>query len=297
MKINTVEHFVFDAFRSLKRNKTITLASVITVAATLFILGIFLLVMYNVNTGVSSVESSVQVKVFLNLNVSQTDQNNVETALKAMPEVKDVQFESQSDALKKFKEELTDKNKDLISGYDETHNPLPSSFIVSMQKPDDAQVIADKIKNMSGVDSVGNKQDLIQKIIMISKAIKWVGIALFVLLIGVSLFLIVNTIRLTVFSRRREIGIMKFVGATDWFIRWPFVIEGMIIGVIGAVISDVILYNIYKFAYVKITENLFVVHLIGPSIVLNSFLWQFSLAGALIGALGSIIALRRFLLV
>jgi Cell division protein len=297
MKINTVEHFVFDAFRSLKRNKTITLASVITVAATLFILGIFLLVMYNVNTGVSSVESSVQVKVFLNLNVSQTDQNNVETALKAMPEVKDVQFESQSDALKKFKEELTDKNKDLISGYDETHNPLPSSFIVSMQKPDDAQVIADKIKNMSGVDSVGNKQDLIQKIIMISKAIKWVGIALFVLLIGVSLFLIVNTIRLTVFSRRREIGIMKFVGATDWFIRWPFVIEGMIIGLIGAVISDVILYNIYKFAYVKITENLFVVHLIGPSMVLNSFLWQFSLAGALIGALGSIIALRRFLLV
>lgn len=297
MKISSFKYYFIDAFKSLKRNKTIGTASMATVAATLFIMGVFLLTMLNISQGVKSVESKVEIKVFLKNDITLTDQRDIEIKLKTGEGVKEVIYESKSEALKKFTEQLSEKDRGLLSGYDNSNNPLPSSFIVRMDNPQMAQVVADSVKDMKGVDSIGNDKELIENIIAISKAIRWIGLAIFVMLIGVSLFLIVNTIKLTVFSRRREIGIMKFVGATDWFIRWPFVIEGVILGIAGGLIADLILYYSYKFTFIKITEALMVIQLIKPEYILTVILWQFVLAGAGIGALGSVIALRKFLTV
>lgn len=295
MKISSFKHYASDALKSLTRNKTISMASVATVTATLFIMGVFLLTALNIRQIISNVESKVEVKVFLTDDINFTDQREIETTLKGMQGVREVVFESKSDALQKFREQLSEKDRGLLSGYDSNNNPLPNSYIVKMDNPAMAQAVEDKVKGMKGVDSIGNDKEFIEKILMFSKTINWVGIGIVVLLFGVSLFLIGNTIRLAVFSRRREIGIMKFVGATDWFIRWPFVIEGVVIGILGAVIADLLLFYGYNYAVVKITENLIAVKLVEPSYVLITLLWEFVLAGIAIGSFGSITSLRKFL--
>ncbi|MDP4090348.1 MAG: permease-like cell division protein FtsX [Bacillota bacterium] len=298
MKINTFKYFVVDASKSLRRNITISFASIITVAATLFIFGIFLLLMNNTGKLVDTVNGQVEIKVFLKLDVTPDQKDNIETALKQDSEVQSVKYETKEEALANFKNMMGQENKDILSGYDEDHNPFQTSFIVRLKAPEYAKTVQNRIKDMSGIDEVKNDQQLINIILSISKAVKWIGIAIFALLVGVSLFLIVNTIRLTVFSRRREIGIMKFVGATDWFIRWPFIIEGMVIGIVGSIVSNIGLYYLYKFAVRKLVSGAIVVpQFIPPTYVSYTLSWQFAIAGAAIGAIGSIIALRRFLAV
>jgi cell division transport system permease protein len=297
MKISSFKFYISDAFKSLVRNKTISFASAATVMSTLFILGVFMLAMLSVQGIVNNVEDKVEVKIFLNADIESGDQSNLETALKGMEGVKEVQFESKSDALKKFTEQLSEKDRSLLSGYDATNNPMPDSFIVRLNNPEMAQTVADKVKDMKGVESVGNDKELVENIITISRAVRVVGLVIFALLIGVSLFLIGNTIRLTVFSRRREIGIMKFVGATDWFIRWPFIIEGVVIGIIGALLANVLLYYLYRVVYINVTEKFMAIQMVSPNYIITTILWQFILGGIAIGALGSSISLRKFLAV
>jgi cell division transport system permease protein len=297
MKISSFKYYFVDAFKSLVRNLTISIASAATVMATLFILGVFLLTMLNIEKGVSNVEDQVEIKVFLKDDITMTEQRDLEVGLKGTEGVGSVVFESKSEALKKFTEQLSEKDRSLLSGYDGTNNPMPNSFIIKLQAPEKAEVVAEKAAAMKGVESVGNDKEFVAKIIAVAKAIRIIGLVIFALLIAVSLFLIGNTIRLTVFSRRREIGIMKFVGATDWFIRWPFIIEGMIIGIAGAVVANILLFYSYKAAFVKITESLLAVQMISPYYVLSTMMWQFIAGGVAIGAVGSFLSLRKFLAV
>ena len=296
MRFSSIKYFIVDAFKSIKRNTTISIASIATVLVTLFIFGVFLLAALNVGKGVEDIESKVEIKVFLKDDITMMDQREIEIQLKQENGVKDVVYESREEALSNFKDQLNDY-KDLLNGYDSNTNPLPSSFLVKLEKPEYAETVAESVKDMTGVESIGNDQDVINKIASFTKAIRWVGIILFVVLVGVSLFLIINTIKLTVFSRRREVGIMKFVGATDWFIRWPFIIEGVIIGLVGALLSNIILYFSYDAVFSLITKQLITISLVPPTYVLTVMLWEFVVGGILIGAFGSFIALRKFLIV
>ncbi|SFB46365.1 permease-like cell division protein FtsX [Clostridium frigidicarnis] len=294
MKINTVKNFISDAFKSLRRNKTISIASALTVAATLFIFGVFMLVAINVNKQVDNVQSKVEVVVFLKDDITYSDQRGVETKLREVSGVKDVIYESKGEALVKFKDQLGD-NKALLDSYTNDKNPMPNSFIVKIETPEVAYTVEDSMNNMPGVEEIGNQKDLVDKVAKISSTIKWVGVAIFIILTGVSLFLIGNTIKLTVFSRRREIGIMKFVGATDWFIRWPFIIEGVVIGVIGAIFSNLVLFGAYKMFFNKMISSLITSQLVTPGYIVSYLLAEFLLAGILVGAVGSFISLRKFL--
>lgn len=294
MKINTVKNFISDAFKSLRRNKTISIASALTVAATLFIFGVFMLVAINVNKQVDNVQSKVEVVVFLKDDITYSDQRGVETKLREVSGVKDVIYESKGEALVKFKDQLGD-NKALLDSYTNDKNPMPNSFIVKIEAPEVAYTVEDSMNNMPGVEEIGNQKDLVDKVAKISSTIKWVGVAIFIILTGVSLFLIGNTIKLTVFSRRREIGIMKFVGATDWFIRWPFIIEGVVIGVIGAIFSNLVLFGAYKMFFNKMISSLITSQLVTPGYIVSYLLAEFLLAGILVGAVGSFISLRKFL--
>lgn len=296
MKISTINYFITDAFKSLKRNTTISIASILTVLATLFVFGVFLLTGLNVSRGVADVESKIEVKVFLKDDITMIQQRDIEVKLRSTSGVKAVEFETKDQAMKNLREQFKD-NAAILSGYDEKNNPLQNSFMVKIKSPDAASGIESAVKGMDGLDEVVNQQDLVSKIASVTKTIRWVGVGLFVVLIGVSLFLIVNTIKLTVYSRRREVGIMKFVGATDWFIRWPFIIEGMVIGVVGAVASNVLLYFGYKAVHGWVTTTVYTAQLVTPSYVLATMSLQFVFAGMFIGVFGSIIALRKFLVV
>lgn len=295
MIINSFKYYIIDAIKSLKRNKTISLASSVTVTATLFIMGIFLIFMQNVNIGMSNVQSQIEVKVFLEDNTNITQQENIGQELKKISGVKDIEFEDKADALNKFSEQLSENDSSLLNNYGDLHNPLPNSYIIKLDDPQVSEQVVSQIKTIKGIESIGSDKEFTGKIISISKNIKWFGIVLFILMVSASVFLISNTIKLTIYSRRKEIGIMKFVGATDWFIRWPFIIEGAVIGLMGAISANILLYYVYKLVFVKVTENLLLVNLLSPSYITGILQWQFMLVGILIGGLGSSWSLFKFL--
>lgn len=295
MNINTFKYYIIDALKSLKRNKTIGLASVITVTATLFIMGVFILLMQNVNIAMSNIESHVQIQLFLNDNITPKDQENINKKLSNISGIKSVKFEDKSEALEKFNKQVSENNSSLLNNYNSSNNPLPNSYIIELENPEISQQVISSIENMPGIESIGNDQEFTNKIISISKNVKWIGIALFILMVSISIFLISNTIKLTIYSRRKEIGIMKFVGATDWFIRWPLIIEGSIIGLFGAVCSNILVYYLYKIVFIKINENLLLINLLSPSYIMQTLQWQFILVGVLIGGIGSSWSLIKFL--
>ena len=294
MQINTFKHFIGDTAKSLKRNGTICGASIATVAATLFILGLFTLTILNVQQLMNEVESKVEVKVVLNDDIKVNEQKDIEKAIKDTPGVVGVVFESKADALNNMKEWFGDDYGSLLDGLDQ-ENPMPTSYVVRVEKPEIVSTVVQNIKVMPGIYAIKDAREFVDKIIAITNVVKWIGIAIFTILIGVSLFLIGNTIKLTVYARRREIGIMKYIGATDWFIRWPFILEGAFIGISGAVIADLMLYFGYKFVFEKMGTQIMIMQLVSPSYVISTMIGQFLLGGIFIGVLGSILAIRKFL--
>ena len=296
MKISSLNYFIVDAFKSIKRNRTISFAAMITVLITFFIFGTFTLLALNFNKSIEDVASKIQIQVYLNDDIKLVDQREIEIKLAEQPQVSEVTYESKDEAFLNLQENLGD-NKGLMEGYDLNNNPLPSSFIVKLKDPSAATEITKAVEGMTGVESIGNQQEVIDTISKFVNIIQIVGIGLFIVFIGVSVFLIMNTIKLTVYSRRREVGIMKFVGATDWFIRWPFVIEGIVIGAIGSVASTILLYFTYSGVFNWIVNSMFIVNLVAPQFVLTTLLGLFLIGGVIVGAIGSIFALRKFLVV
>jgi cell division transport system permease protein len=283
-----------DAAKNLNRNKTISTASIATVAATLFILGVFLLTITNIKGIMKEIESQVEIKVILRDDIKINDQKDIERTIKETQGVEDVVLESKGQALENLKNKLGEQYQSLLDGL-EKENPMPTSYIVKVEKPEIVSTVVEKVKDMPGIETIKDGREIVEKIIAISNAIRWVGIVIFAILIGVSLFLIGNTIKLTVYARRREIGIMKYIGATDWFIRWPFILEGIFIGLLGALIAAAVLYFGYKFAYGRMITDVLMIRLTDPSYIVNTILWQFVLGGISIGVIGSVTAIRKFL--
>ena len=296
MKFNTITYFIGDAFKSLRRNKTISLASIITVLITFLVLGIFSLVAENANVAILGVEEKVELKVFLQEDINLIDKREIEVKLREQPGVKEIQYESKEQAYTNFEESMKE-SEGILQGYTLSNNPFPESYIIKMEDPSYSEPISEAIKDLNGIESVNSQQDLVNTVQKVVKAVRIVGIALFAILIAVSIFLIMNTTKLTVYSRRREVGIMKFVGATDWFIRWPFIIEGMVIALFGAILSTVVLFVLYKLAFAAIVSKLLMVELVAPSYVFTALLWKFGLGSLVVGGLASYTALRKFLVV
>ena len=281
MKINTINYFIVDALKSIKRNITVSFAAMLTVLVTFFVLG---------------VADKIEIKVYLQDDIKLVNQREVEIKLAEQEGVKAVTYESKDEAFTKLKKDL-EGNSGMLEGYSLENNPLASSYIVTLEDASYAGDVSKAVEDMTGVESITNQQELIEKISNVVDFVQILGIVLFFVFIGVSIFLIMNTIKLAVYSRRREVGIMKFVGATDWFIRWPFVIEGMIIGAVGSLLATAILYFIYRGVFGFIASNLLIANLVPVSFVLTTLLGGFLLGGIVVGAIGSIAALRKFLVV
>lgn len=296
MKINTINYFIVDALKSIKRNITVSFAAMLTVLVTFFVLGTFTLVGLNFNKTIEDVADKIEIKVYLQDDIKLVNQREVEIKLAEQEGVKAVTYESKDEAFTKLKKDL-EGNSGMLEGYSLENNPLASSYIVTLEDASYAGDVSKAVEDMTGVESITNQQELIEKISNVVDFVQILGVVLFFVFIGVSIFLIMNTIKLAVYSRRREVGIMKFVGATDWFIRWPFVIEGMIIGAVGSLLATAILYFIYRGVFGFIASNLLIANLVPVSFVLTTLLGGFILGGIVIGAIGSIAALRKFLVV
>ncbi len=180
--------FFMDALRSLRRNNTITLASIITVSATLFIFGIFLIVAQTVNLGVESIESKVEIKAYLSDEITSAEEENIKKIVTSIEGVKEIVYESKEEAYEKFKERLGENNS-ILTGFSEKRNPLPNSYIISLDETGAALLVEEALINVRGVEDVGNERETVEKIISLSELIRTIGIVIFVILVLVSLFL------------------------------------------------------------------------------------------------------------
>ena len=295
MKIRTFGYYLKEGLKSILKNRIMSIASVSTVAAALFILGIFMLLVANVNNIVGKVESTIEIKAFLNDDVTTIRKNQIEKEIKGISGVTEVVYESKEEALVKFKIRLGE-NQDLAEGL-ELENPFPSSYIVKVEKPEYVKQVSDSISGISGVGKINDGREYIDQIIKITTVIKYSSLVLMIILGTISIFLISNTIKLAVYARKREIGIMKYMGATDWFIRWPFLIEGVILGILGSLISIGILSTGYNYVSRIVTQDIMLLSLVPTGQIISSLAWQFTLIGMVIGGVGSAISLRKFLIV
>ncbi len=293
MKIRTFEYFVKETLLSLKRNGLMSFASVTTVALSLLILGMFLVMVLNLNNMASALESQVQISVYLKDNLSDVEMREVGTRITKLPGVTQVNFVSKDEALERFKERLGEQ-QGILSALGET-NPLPNAFEVKVDKPERVKPMADAIGQFKGVENTKFGQEVVEQLFTLTKMVRIFGLVLIVFLALAALFIISNTIRLTVFARRKEIGIMKYVGATDWFIRWPFLLEGMVLGFGGALIAVLLLNQTYGALIHRVYESLAFLPLIPQYPFITNISFVLLVVGTVIGALGSSISLRRFM--
>ncbi len=295
MKFDSFKYSFKEALKSIKRNKTLSIASIATVTATLFLLGAITLGVANADKLITQLGSMVEVKIYLKEDISDNTKNAIENKIKEVDGIDKITFQSKEDALKDVKEQMNDELGQLTSGF-EDNNPFPASFTVNVKEPLVVDKVVSSIKDMNGIDEIKDARSIIAKISKLTDSFKIGAAVAFVVFIMISLFLIGNTIKITVFTRKKEIGIMKYVGATDWFIRWPFIIEGMILGIFGAVISVVVLGFIYSIIINNLSaDTLFGFDLVGISYILKVIIWEFLGCGVFIGAIGSIISMRKFL--
>lgn len=293
MKLRSFSYYIKQGFLSIKRNKMMSIASVSTVMASLLILGIFFITMTNVNYLVKNVESDVEIKVFLKDDVTNDQKSEIETSMKNAKGVTDVEFETKAQALENFKKQLGD-NGSLVDGVD-PEKVMPCSYIIRLEGPEYADEVVKTLKTMDGIDKINDARPILDKLIKVTQFIKSLGLVLMLILLVVSIFLISNTIKLTVIARRKEIGIMKYIGATDWFIRWPFIIEGVLLGLCGALLSGAILSYGYAAAVNALTKNMIFTQLVDPWDIIPYLCILFAVLGVVIGSVGSSFSIRKFL--
>ena len=235
----------------------------------------------------------MEISVYLKDSLDDRATREVGTRIAQLTGVTEVNFVSKEEALVKFKQRLGEQQSLLTALGDS--NPLPNAFEVKVDQPAQVKSVAQVISQLNGVENAKFGQEVVEKLFQLTQMIRIFGLILIVFLAFAALFIISNTIRITVFARRREIGIMKYVGATDWFIRWPFLLEGIILGFGGALIAVLFLAQSYNMLTDKVVQSMAFL----PLIPRYPFITEISLfllaAGTVIGALGSTISLRRFL--
>lgn len=292
MKIRTVSYFFLEAAGNLRRNRSMSMASVGTVTLSLTVLGLLFLLLINLGHIMGSVESKVEMRVFLRDTVTDNEKADLGECISNVVGVVHVEYVNRDKALKRLKGQLGE-NMDLVKIIGE--NPLPDSFQVRVRRTAELKDISNVVSTYPGVEDVSYGEEFVDKLATVSRLIWVFTIFSSLALGGAVLFIVVNTIRITLFNRRREIEIMKLVGATDWFIRWPFLVEGAFLGALGATLSIVICLGLYQFAAVKLYASAPFIPFVDPRIVSVRLSAILLCLGVVVGSAGSMISIRKFL--
>lgn len=284
------------AFQQVFRNGAMTMASVFAITAMLLILGLFFIIVININTAAETVERDYDtIEVFLLDTTTEQDANQMIESLQGENGVEEVSYRSRDMALEELKARWGESGYLLDSL---TENPLPNSIIIKIKSLEAADDIAAAAKALDGIEDVKYYKQTVDKLMGATRFVQLAAVILMLFLIIVSVVVVSNTIKLTVFNRAREISIMKYVGATNWFIRGPFLTEGIIIGLFSAAISVGISALIYKKVVELIGEDVFAIlsmPMVPVEFLVYNLIWIFAALGISIGACGSIISMRKFL--
>lgn len=293
MKPRSIAYFFKESLISLKRNGWMSLASISTVAISLFVFGIFYLLVLNVNHVATSIESSLEIKAFLHVETPAERVEEIKKSIEAYPTVEEVILVSKDEALESLKEQFGQEH-DLVGAL-EGENPLNDSFTIKVKSVDDVIPVAESLEGMEHFEKVRYGQGVVEKLMAVINWVRLLGVGAMSLLALAAVVLIAITIKLTVFARKKEILVMKYVGATDWFIRWPFLLEGMFLGLIGSLVAVGCLFWLYSTLLDNVQVTLSFIQLIrDPNLLLQINLGLMA-AGTALGAVGSGVAVRKFL--
>ena len=297
MRYSVLGYLLGEGFRNVFKNKKSTGASLIIMCATMLIFGLFFVIGENVNYIMEEVEAQQGMQVFLNKDATEEQIQQAGEQIRAIDYVATAQYVSKEDALNSLKERFGE-NGDLLDGYYEK-NPLKPSYVVTLTDLEQSDNVYAQIEQLDNVSNIEVRDKTIDALIGVANGIRIVSGVILILLIVISIFIIANTIKLTVHARRKEISIMKYVGATNGFIRWPFIVEGIIIGVISAMISIVLLGVSYNFAIDKLLDSsvatMVSFNLLTFSDMFALVLTVYLILGIGIGVIGSAISMRKYL--
>jgi Cell division protein len=294
-------YFFGETFISLRRNFLMFFTAITTVAITLFIVGFFLIIIYDVQGVLASVKSQVEVAVYLKDNITVELKTYLENEIRSWDEIAEVTYISKEQALEKFKvENAGSEILKEIQG-----NPLPASFEVKLKSPEKVDQIALRFVTkdgayVEGVDEVIYGQNYVQKIFSITAIAGSIAFLIIIILLLAAVVLIFNTIRLSIHSRRKEIEVMKLVGATNWFVRIPFIFEGFFEGFVGSFISAVLLYFITNYLLIRgekaLADTMHIKDLaiLGSGNVMLYIYAGMIITGCLLGVISSAFALKRY---
>ena len=295
MRFNVISYLLKEGIRNVFKNKKSTISCLMIMCATMLIFGLFLVIGENINAFVKSVADAQGIMVYLKTGATDEEIEQVGKDILQIDGVRDAKYISNTEGLESMRETLGDK---MIEGYT-TDNILPASYEVTLTDLELSSDVQESLKQIPNVDDIRSSNIIIEQIIRLAKGIKIVTWVILILLIIISTAIISNTIKLTVHARRKEISIMKYVGATNNFIRWPFIVEGMIIGVIASLISIILVGGAYSILAQEAVNIKFMqmmnMNLVSFKDMLSSIIVVYMLLGIGIGALGSVISMRKYL--
>ncbi len=279
------------------RNRAMSIASLFSITAMMLILGLFFVLIVNIGVAMETAKMDYDtVSVYLTDEVTYDSAMKMADQLRAMSEVAEVSYLDKDTALSQWKVQYWGENAYLLDTLPE--NPLPNSIEVTVKELSGADAVVEKAKSFQGVEDIKYYRDTVQKLVKITDSLKVAMLIIMAFLVLVSIVVVSNTIKLTVFARQREIEIMKYVGATNWFIRGPFLAEGIFIGIIAAGISVGVVAALYsKIVQLMGTDMSLMIGspMVSVQFLVVNLVWVFLALGISIGACGSIVSMRRFL--
>ena len=295
MKYNILGYLLGEGISNVFKNRKSTIASLMIMCATMIIFGIFLMVSQNINHFVDDVKSEQGFQVFIERDATESEIQEIGEKIRALDGVNSIEFKDKEYALNFVKEKYG--NPELMEGY--TSEIFRTSYIVTLTDLNVSKDVQNQILEFENVNKITSSDETVTILIKLANGIRIVTGVILILLVIISIFIISNTIKLTVHARRKEISIMKYVGATNGFIRWPFIVEGMVIGVIASAVSIVIVGGAYSILADQAVNSQFMIK-IGMSLVsfkdmISSIIIVYMLLGIGIGALGSVISMRKYL--
>lgn len=295
MSMGRIKYSFSQARKNIWRNGLMSIASLFTIASCLIILGIFTILTLNVNHITAEIKDQCEIEFFIRDDAEQARVDEIGNEIRALPNVKEAELFTKKQRLDYARQDAFEGREELLEGYEED-NPFSDSYKITLH---DISLTADtvaQLQQIKDVDHVNNQQDFVDLVLSFSNVIKRCSIVIMIILLVVAIVIISNAIKLTVFNRRKEINIMKYIGATDGFIRVPFVIEGMIIGLCGAVVA----FGLSSWGYIALSGYISRLQMdlftLLPYYVVAPFLGViFVFAGGIIGMIGSFISMRKHL--
>lgn len=293
VKLRTIGYYFRQAGQSMKRNLWISLAAISTVAISAFLVGVFYLLVLNANFIADNLEANIEVVAFVEAETSRVEVLEIQKQIEALPNIASATLVPKEEGLRKLHSRYGEE-RDLLGALG-GENPLPDYFVIKVKESERIGEAAGYVAQTPRIYKVEYGQKEVEKLFAISNKVRIMGSGLIALLTVAGIFLIATTVRLTVFARRKELQVMKLVGATDWFVRWPFFLEGLILGTLGAVIASLGVYFGYASFVTEFTPEVAFLDLITDPMAVYKVLVKLLAGGAVVGALGSLISMQRFL--